>query len=129
MQILMEMSNAKLHPMPSYYIPLITTLTLSIMICGLLSYAQQKAYSDSFIENLANSFFNQNNSTSASHNSTDKIDLSKAVSNNVTNSPNPSPPANSQLLSMKQICLNSSIIVDQFAKQQCDATMSNKFLR
>ena len=109
-------------------IPVITTLTLSIMICGLLSYAQQKANSDSFIENLANSF-NQNNSSSAPHNSTDHTDLNKAVSNNVTNSPNPSSAANSQLLSMKQICLNSSIIVDQFAKQQCDATLSNKFLR
>ena len=36
---------------------------------------------------------------------------------------------NSQQLSMKQICHNSSIVKDQFAKQQCDATMYNKFLR
>jgi hypothetical protein len=101
------------------------------MICGLLLYSQQKANSDSYIENLANSFFNQNNSTSAPHNSANHIDSNKAVSNKITNSNNTSSAvANSQqLLSMKQICLNSSIVADQFAKQQCDATISSKFLR
>lgn len=99
------------------------------MICGLLSYTQQKVNSDSFIENLANSFFHRNNITNAPQNSTNQIDLSKAVSNNVTNSPNVSSADNSQQLSMKQICLNSSIVVDQFAKQQCDAITSNKLLR
>jgi hypothetical protein len=101
------------------------------MISGLLLYSQQEANSDSFIENLANSFFSRNNSTNAPDNGTNHIDSNKAVFNNVTNSINNSSPATNsqQLLSMKQICLNSSIAADQFAKQQCDATMSSKFLR
>ena len=104
-------------------------ITLLVLTCGILSHAQQKANSDSFIENLANSFFDKNNSTSVTHNSTGLTNLSKDIPDNVTNLTHASLTASSQQLSMKQICLNSSIVADQFAKQQCDATMNNKFLR
>lgn len=106
----------------------LTMITISILTCGVLSYIQQIAYSDSFVENLANSFFNQSDSGRAPNN-TSHTNLSKFASNNVTRFPNVSSAPNSQQLSMKQICLNSSIVKDQFAKQQCDATMYNKFLR
>jgi hypothetical protein len=98
------------------------------LTCGVLSGIQQIAYSDSFVENLANSLFNQSDSV-RTPNSTSHTNLSKFAASNVTSFPNVSSAPNSQQLSMKQICLNSSIVEDQFAKQQCDATMYNKFLR
>ena len=113
---------------PTLNILFLTMITISILTCGVLSYIQQIAYSDSFVENLANSFFNQSDSVRAPNN-TSHTNLSKFASNNVTSFPNVSSAPNSQQLSMKQICLNSSIVKDQFAKQQCDATMYNKFLR
>ena len=102
-------------------------ITISVLAYSILSYIQQTAYSDSFVENLANSFFNQSDSIRAPNN-TNQTHLSKFASNNVTNFPNVSLASNSRQLSMKQICLNSSIVADQFAKQQCEATMYNKFL-
>ena len=100
-------------------------ITISVLAYSILSYIQQTAYSDSFVENLANSFF-KSDSVRAPNN-TNQTHLSKFASNNVTNFPNVSL-ASSRQLSMKQICLNSSIVADQFAKQQCEATMYNKFL-
>jgi hypothetical protein len=101
-------------------------ITISVLAYSILSYIQQTAYSDSFVENLANSFF-KSDSVRAPNN-TNQTHLSKFASNNVTNFPNVSLASNSRQLSMKQICLNSSIVADQFAKQQCEATMYNKFL-
>lgn len=111
----------------------VVIITISILAFSVFSYLQQQsAYSDSFIENLANSFFNHDNSVSTMNNNNNNANLSKFAANDVTNSSNVSSlllPPQSQQLSMEQICLNSSTVRDEFVKQQCDATMYNKFLK
>lgn len=111
----------------------VVVITILILASSAFSYLQQQsAYSDSFIENLANSFFNHNNSVSIMNNNNNNVNLSKFSANYFTNWSNVSSllsPPQSQQLSMEQICLNSSTVRDEFAKQQCDATMYNKFLK
>lgn len=113
-----------------FYILTIVVITSLILVGGIVPCIQQQAYSNSVIENLANSFFTGNNNTTSGSTNSYQVNSSKSshgamdISNELLSSSH----LQSQQLTSTQICLNSSTIRDEFAKQQCNAIMDSKLL-